>query len=90
MLQASLYAELSNLDKIVFLVGFLEEVDYSRPKQWVPNANNSHFIVKDKLDMQDHMNYCSEWYNEYLKQGFTPEWTDKDSNVLKYLRAFKP
>ena len=90
MLQASLYAELSNLDKVVFLVGFLEEGDYTRPKQWVHDANNSHFIVKNKLDMQNHMNYCSEWCNEHLKQGFTPEWTEKDADVLKYLRAFKP
>lgn len=60
MLQALLYAELSNLDMIVFLVGFLEEGDYSRPKQGVSDANNSHFTVKNKLDTQDHMNYCPE------------------------------
>lgn len=89
MLQASLYAELSNLDKIAFLVGFLEENDYDRPKQWVPDESNAFFIVKDKLDMSDHMKECADWYNEYMKQGFTPEWSEKDADVLKYLRAFK-
>lgn len=90
MLQATLYAELSGLDKIVFLVGFMEEGDYSRPKQWVPDEGNSHFIVMDKPDISDQMAECVEWYNEYMKQGFTPEWTDDDAGVLKYLRAFKP
>ncbi len=90
MLQAALYAELSKLDKIVFLVGFMEESDYSRPKQWVPNEDNSYFIVKDKPDISSQMKECLEWYGEYMKQGFTPEWTDDDAGVLKYLRAFKP
>ncbi len=90
MLQASLYAALSGLDKIVFLVGFLEEGDYLRPGQWVPDGENSFFIVKDRLDMSGPMEECTEWYNEYMKQGFTPDWTEKDADVLKYLRAFKP
>lgn len=90
MLQASLYAALSGLDKVVFLVGFLEESDYLRPGQWVPDNENSFFIVKDRLDMSGPMEECTEWYNEYMKQGFTPDWTDKDADVLKYLRAFKP
>lgn len=90
MLQASLYAALSGLDKIVFLVGFLEESDYARPRQWVPDGENSFFIVKDRLDMNGPMKECTEWYNEYMKNGFTPDWTDKDADVLKYLKAFKP
>ena len=90
MYQASLYAELSGLDDIVFVIGFLEEKDYARPKQWVPDEDNTHFILKKKVDMSEPMRKCSEWYDEYLKQGFTPEWTDKDADVLKYLKAFKP
>ncbi|MBR6038489.1 MAG: YqaJ viral recombinase family protein [Candidatus Methanomethylophilaceae archaeon] len=91
MYQASLYAELSNLDRIVFLVGFLEEEDYDRPKQWVPTAENTFVIVKEKLDMKPVMEKCAAWYNEYMKGGYTPEWTDSecDQEVLKYLKAFK-
>ncbi|MBR2348067.1 MAG: YqaJ viral recombinase family protein [Candidatus Methanomethylophilaceae archaeon] len=91
MLQASLYAELSNLDRIVFLVGFLEEPDYARPKAWVPSPENTYVIVKEKLDMAEYMAQCEEWYNEYMKGGYTPEWTDSeiDAEVLKYLRAYK-
>ena len=91
MLQASLYAELSNLDRIVFLVGFLEEPDYARPKAWVPTPENTYVIVKEKLEMSEYMAQCEEWYNEYMKGGYTPEWTDSeiDAEVLKYLRAYK-
>ena len=92
MLQASLYAKLSNIDRIVFLVGFLEEPDYDRPKQWVPSPENTFVIVKDRLEMDDYMRQCEEWYNEYMKGGYTPEWTDSESDqdVLKYLKAYKP
>ena len=92
MLQASLYAQLSNLDKIVFLVGFLEEPDYDRPKQWVPTPENTYVIVKDRLDMTGYMQQCVDWYNEYMKGGYTPEWSDSedDQAVLKYLKAYKP
>ncbi len=92
MLQASLYAKLSNLDKIVFAVGFLEEPDYDRPKQWVPAPENTYIVVKDRLDMDDYMQRCVDWYNEYMKGGYTPEWSDSedDQMVLKYLKAYKP
>ena len=90
MLQASLYAELSRLDRIAFVVGFLEEEDYERPKRWIPSADNTAVIVKEKLDMSDHMARCIEWYDEFMKGGFTPEWTEADAKVLKYLKAYKP
>ncbi len=92
MLQASLYATLSNLDRIVFLVGFLEESDYDRPKQWVPSPENTFVVVKDRLDMTDYMRQCVDWYNEYMKGGYTPEWSDSedDQAVLRYLKAYRP
>ena len=90
MLQASLYAELSRLDKIVFLVGYLEEADYDRPKLWAPNENNTKIIVKKKLDMAPYMKESIDWYKEYMKNGQTPEWTDADKDVVKYLKAYKP
>ena len=33
------------------------------------------------------MKEAEDWYNEYIKNGYTPEWTDKDKELLKYLRA---
>jgi len=90
MLQASLYAELSRLDTIVFVVGFLEEDDYDQPKFWIPNEDNTKVIVKKKLDMTQYMKEATDWYNEYMKKGQTPEWTDADEDLVKYLKAYNP
>lgn len=86
-LQASLYAELAGLDRIVFLVGFLEESDYLRPNGWKPSEENTFIIIKDKLEMSQYMKDAEEWYKDYILNGYTPEWTDKDAELLKYLRA---
>jgi len=90
MLQASLYAELSRLDTIVFVVGFLDEDDYDRPMFWTPDENNTRVIVKKKLDMTSYMKEAADWYSEYMKKGQTPEWTDADEDLVKYLKAYKP
>ena len=88
MLQASLYAELAGLDRIVFVVGFLNDPeDYLRPNSWKPNDDNTFIVVKEKLDMSGYMAEVEAWYKEYILNGYTPEWTDKDEELLKYLRA---
>jgi hypothetical protein len=89
MLQASLYAELSGLDRIVFAVGFLEDHDYDRPKSWMPSEESTKVVVKQKLNMAEHMKQAKAWYDTYIKCGYTPEWTDRDADVVKYLKAYK-
>ena len=37
--------------------------------------------------MKEYMAKAEEWYKEYILQGFTPEWTEKDAELLKYLRV---
>lgn len=92
MLQASLYAQLSRLDRIVFLVGFLEEPDYDRPGQWVPTPENTCIVIKDRLDMTGYMEQCAAWYKELQSTQCTPEWSDSedDQAVLRYLKAYDP
>lgn len=88
MLQASLYAELAGLDRIVFVVGFLKDPeDFLRPNSWKPSEENTYIVVKDKLDMTGYMADAEAWYKEYILNGYTPEWTEKDEELLKYLRA---
>jgi hypothetical protein len=88
MMQASLYAELSHLDRVVFLVGFLEEDDYRWPSRWKPSSDNTAIIVVDKMsEISQKMAEAEIWYKEYVMKGYTPEWTDKDTELLKYLRA---
>ena len=64
MMQASLYAELSNLQKIVFVVGFLEEADYRMPGKWVPTPENTCVVIKDREDMKPWMDKAEAWYKE--------------------------
>jgi hypothetical protein len=88
MMQASLYAELSHLDRIVFLVGFLQEDDYRWPTRWKPTPENTSIIIVDKMpDIRKKMEEAEEWFREYVVNGYTPEWTDKDAELMKYLRA---
>ena len=87
MLQASLYAELSHLDRIVFLVGFLEDEDYAHPAKWIPNHDNTYMVVVDKFpDIREKMAEAEKWYNKYVKCGCTPEWTDADTELVEYLK----
>ena len=88
ILQACLYAELAHLDKVVFLVGFLEESDVTHPNLWKPSPENTFIIPMDKIDMAPYMDEAAAWYKEYIDNGYTPEWDDvKDADVLKYIRA---
>lgn len=87
LLQAGLYAELAGLDKIVFAVGFLEPADYDRPESWTPSEANVSIIAVDRPDMAPPMKKAEEWYAEYILNGCTPEWTDRDADLVKYLRA---
>lgn len=86
MLQACLYAELSKLEKVVFLVGFLTETEVNRPNSWAPSENNTFILVVDKMDMKPYMEKAEAWYKEYILNGYTPQWTDKDEEVLRYIR----
>ncbi|AGI47951.1 YqaJ viral recombinase family [Thermoplasmatales archaeon BRNA1] len=90
ILQAGLYAELSRLDTIVFAVGFLEDEDYDRPNFWVPTEENTVLIVMQKPDMSEPMKDAEEWYHEYIDVGETPEWTDADADLVKWLKAYDP
>lgn len=88
ILQACLYAELAGLEKVVFLVGFLEESDVTHPNLWIPSPENTYIIPIDKIDMKPYMDKAAEWYKEYIDNGYTPEWDEeKDADVLKYIRT---
>jgi len=87
ILQACLYAELAHLEKVVFLVGFLTEADVTRPNLWKPCPENTYVIPMDKIDMTPYMDKARQWYDEYIRNGYTPEWDDeKDADVLAYIR----
>ncbi|TQS78888.1 MAG: recombinase [Methanomethylophilus alvi] len=90
MLQAGLYAQLSGLDRIVFAVGFLEDQDYDRPGNWVPSLDNCAVIAVDRPDMAKPMEDAEAWYHEYIDRGETPQWTDADADIVKWLKSYDP
>lgn len=90
MMQAGLYAALSGLDRIVFAVGFLEEADYDRPAFWVPKPENTVMIGVPTPDMSKPMADAEAWYHEYMDTGETPEWTDADADLVKWLKSYDP
>ena len=84
-LQASLYAVLSNIERIVFAVAFLEEKDYSCPEFFVPTKDNTLVFAVDKKDITKEMADAKEWYSRYIECGKTPEWTEKDEQLVEIL-----
>ena len=90
MMQAGLYACLSGLPQILFAVGFLEDTDYARPNAWVPTPENTFLVPKPCPDMAGPMAQAEQWYKDYIEAGETPEWTDADLDVVKYLKAYDP
>lgn len=88
-LQASLYAQLSNLDKIVFAVCFLNENDYDNLSEFEVNDGNTLIFCVGKRDITDEMRTASEWYAKYIDAGVTPEWTDADVGLVDELRTYR-
>jgi predicted phage-related endonuclease len=86
LLQAALYAKLSGLKKIVFVAGFLRENHYVDTDTWIPNKENCQVIVIDAPDISDEMEIAEDWYNRYPAGGVTPEWTEKDSEIVETLQ----
>ena len=86
-LQASLYAQLSKLEKILFAVAFLEESDYQNPENFVPGEENTLFTAIEKKDITEEMEIAKEWYKKYIEGGVTPEWTDSDEEIVDVLTS---
>ena len=82
ILQASLYAELSGLDEIVFAVGFLKDEDYDDPQEWKIGDDNFYVVHMMKKDISEEMEVGRRWYERYIGNGVTPEWTERDSEIV--------
>lgn len=86
LMQASLYAELSGIDTIVFAVGFLEKKDYEKPSSWMPSEDNFYVIpVRKSSETRSWMDAASGWYDDHLMNGVTPRWTDADAEIIDYI-----
>ena len=81
-LQASLYAVLSNIERIVFAVAFLGDDDYVRPGSFVPARDNTLVFAVDRKDISEEMADARDWFARYIESGKTPEWSDADETLV--------
>ena len=95
-LQASLYAYLLGVDKVLMVAVALEDKkgDYEHPEQVVPSFANSNVYIDEfkvyerypKFDM--YIEQATNWWNNHVLTGISPEFDEKkDAEILKALRT---
>ena len=95
-LQASLYAHLLGVDKVLMVAVALKDGngDYEHPEQIIPSYANGNvyideFRVSERYPMFDsYIAKATEWWNSYVLSGISPEFDEKkDAEILKALRT---
>lgn len=102
LLQGAEYCYLKGIDRIVFIVAFLQDEDYNHPENFKPTKENTRIIVKKLknilievqgklISFQEAINYCEQWWNTYIETGISPEFDEKkDKEYLDIIRTSKP
>ena len=95
-LQASLYAYLLGIDKVLMVAVALEDKkgDYEHPEQVVPSYANENvytdeFKVSERYPNFDmYIEKATAWWNAHVLTGISPEFDEKkDAEILKALRT---
>ena len=95
-LQASLYAYLLGIDKVLMVAVALEDRkgDYEHPEQVVPSYANGNvyidgFKVSERYPNFDiYIEQATAWWKTYVMNGISPEFDEKkDAEILKALRT---
>ena len=95
-LQASLYAYLLGVDKVLMVAVALEDNkgDYEHPEQVIPSFANSNVYIDEFRISERYPNFdlyiekATNWWNEYVLTGISPEFDEKkDAEILKALRT---
>ena len=94
-LQACLYAYLLGFDDVVMTCSFLEDKDYQKPEDFVPNASNT-VVIEFKVSeafpnfKEDYVDPAMKFWHENVLTGISPEYDEKkDADILKVLRTNK-
>ena len=94
-LQASLYAYLLGIDKVMMVAVALEDKkgDYEHPEQVVPSYANENVYIDEFKVSERYPNFdlyieqATAWWNAYVLTGISPEFDEKkDAEILKALR----
>ena len=95
-LQASLYAYLLGVDKVLMVAVALKdsEGDYEHPEQVVPSYANGNVYIDEFKVSERYPNFdlyiekATEWWNNHVLTGISPEFDEKkDAEILKALRT---
>ena len=95
-LQASLYAYLLGVDKVLMVAVALEDKkgDYEHPEQVEPSFANSNVYIDEFKVYERYPNFdlyiekAQHWWNQYVLTGISPEFDEKkDAEILKALRT---
>lgn len=99
LLQGALYSYMKGLKEIIFVCVFLDELDYAHPEEVKITSDNTIIRIK-KLDdlifdingkymnIEDCMQYATDWWNKYIVTGVSPEFDEKlDKEYLDIIRA---
>ena len=95
-LQASLYAHLLGVDKVLMVAVALEDKkgDYEHPEQVTPSYANGNVYIDEFRVSERYPNFdmyiekATAWWNAYVITGNSPEFDEKkDAEILKALRT---
>ena len=95
-LQASLYAYLLGVDKVIMVAVALKdsEGDYEHPEQVVPSFAKGNVYIDEFKISERYPNFdlyiekATDWWNRYVLTGISPEYDEKkDAEILKALRT---
>ena len=95
-LQASLYAHLLSVDKVLMVAVALEDKkgDYEHPEQVEPSYANSNVYIDEFKISERYPNFdmyikqATDWWNKYVVTGISPPFDEKkDAEILKALRT---
>ena len=101
-LQAGLYTTLKGLDRMLFVVCFLKDMDYAHPEFFIPNETNTKLIVKklddmifdingEYLNVKGCMDKAEAWWHDFIETGISPEFDEvRDKEYLDIIRKSKP
>lgn len=95
-LQASLYAYLLGVDKVLMVAVALKdsEGDYEHPEQVIPSFANGNVYIDEFKVSERYPNFdmyvaqATEWWNNHVLTGISPTFDEKkDAEILKALRT---
>jgi predicted phage-related endonuclease len=95
-LQASLYAHLLGVDKVLMVAVALYDSkgDYENPEQVVPSFANGNVYIDEFKVSERYPNFnfyiqtATDWWNRYVLTGVSPKFDEKkDAEILKALRT---